>query len=260
MGSQTIKTLKSRLQGLYFGGSPNAKIFRYALLIFDVVTIAFFIITSMFPETLPILVIEYAIAVLLLFDFAARLWIARHKLRFLADPITIADIIVIGTLIAAPFIENWAFLRVLRALRLLRSYHLLRDLRTRSPWFKANEEILYSSLNLIVFVFFCTALVYVLEVHTQSQINNYVDALYFTVTTLTTTGFGDITLEGTHGRLLAVVIMVVGVALFLRLVQTIFRPHKVRYACPDCGLGRHDPDAVHCKHCGRTIHIETEGD
>jgi len=56
-----------------------------------------------------------------------------------------------------------------------------------------------------------------------------------------------------------VVIMVVGVALFLRLAQTVFRPQKTRYTCPDCGLTRHDADAVHCKHCGRTIKIETEG-
>lgn len=79
------------------------------------------------------------------------------------------------------------------------------------------------------------------------------------MTTLTTTGFGDITLVGPSGRLLAVVIMVVGVALFLRLVQTIFRPEKVHYRCPDCGLTRHDPDAVHCKHCGRVLHITSEG-
>jgi voltage-gated potassium channel len=43
-------------------------------------------------------------------------------------------------------------------------------------------------------------------------------------------------------------------------VQTIFRPEKVRYRCPDCGLNRHDLDAIHCKHCGRLLNIETEGD
>ena len=52
-------------------------------------------------------------------------------------------------------------------------------------------------------------------------------ALYFTVTTLTTTGFGDITLRGDIGRLLAVVIMVLGVVLFLKLLQAVFRPAKV---------------------------------
>jgi Ion channel len=86
-----------------------------------------------------------------------------------------------------------------------------------------------------------------------------IDALYFTVTTLTTTGFGDITMEDPAGRLLAVLIMIFGVSLFIRLAQTLFRPTKVHFECPDCGLTRHDADAVHCKHCGKVIHIETEG-
>jgi len=101
--------------------------------------------------------------------------------------------------------------------------------------------------------------VYVSQVGENPAIQNYIDALYFTVTALTTTGFGDITLIGTSGHLLAVLIMIFGLSLFLRLVQTIFRPEKVRYECPDCGLKRHDQDAVHCKHCGRILHIATEG-
>jgi len=137
---------------------------------------------------------------------------------------------------------------------------VLRDLRDRFRFFKRNEEIIQSIINLVVFVFVITALVYVSQVNVNPDIRTYVDALYFTVTTLTTTGFGDVTLKGSGGRLLTVIIMVFGVALFLRLLQTIFRPAKVRYECPDCGLKRHDPDAVHCKHCGRTIHIETEGE
>jgi len=147
----------------------------------------------------------------------------------------------------------------MRALRLLRSYHVMRDLRLRYGFFRKNEDIIESVVNLIVFVFVVTALVFVFQVRTNPAIQNYVDALYFTVTTLTTTGFGDITLQGESGRLLAIIIMVLGVALFLRLIQTIFRPQKVKYDCPDCGLNRHDPDAVHCKHCGRVLHIETEG-
>jgi voltage-gated potassium channel len=98
---------------------------------------------------------------------------------------------------------------------------------------------------------------------TQNDINpgikTYIDALYFTITTLTTTGFGDITLLGPGGRLLAVVVMVAGVSLFLRLLQAIFRPNKVRFECPDCGLLVHDADAIRCKHCGRVLHIQTEG-
>jgi len=72
-----------------------------------------------------------------------------------------------------------------------------------------------------------TALVFVLQFEDNPDIDGYIDALYFTVTTLTTTGFGDIILTGNLGRLLAVFIMVAGVALFLRLAQTIFRPQKL---------------------------------
>src|SRR5215218_6857232 len=59
--------------------------------------------------------------------------------------------------------------------------------------------------------------------------------------------FGDITLPGTTARMISVVVMFAGVTLFLRLAQALFRPSKVRFPCPSCGLQRHEPDAVHCK-------------
>ena len=81
----------------------------------------------------------------------------------------------------------------------------------------------------------------------------------FILATLTTTGFGDITLPGNWGRVLSIIIMLTGITLFLRLAQTIVRPHKVRFPCPVCGLQKHDPDAVHCKACGETLCIPDEG-
>ena len=53
--------------------------------------------------------------------------------------------------------------------------------------------------------------------------------------------------------------MLVGITLFLRLAQTIFRPHKISHDCPTCGLKKHDPDAVHCKACGNLLCIPDEG-
>ena len=110
-----------------------------------------------------------------------------------------------------------------------------------------------------MFVFVLTAVVYVVEQHRNPKIQTYVDARYFTVTTLNTTGFGDITPTGTSGKILTIIIMVFGVSLFIRLIQTIFRPAKVLHPCPNCGLKRHDPDAVHCKHCGIVLNIPDEG-
>lgn len=252
--------LKRTIELLYTGRSRRAALFRYGLIGFDVSTIVFFVITTPLTPTTGILVTDLLIGMLILADFLARFWIAPRKLQMLRQIYTITDILVIFSLLLAPLItQNLAFLRVLRALRLLHSYHVLRDLRRDTPFFKRNEEVIVNSVNLGVFIFVMTALVFVLQLKDNPNIDSYIDALYFTVSTLTTTGFGDITLSGNIGRLLAVFIMVAGVALFLRLAQSIFRPHKVNYTCTECGLSRHEPDAVHCKHCGHVVKIETEG-
>jgi len=249
-----------KLNNLYNGRSKRAVRFRFALLTIDIVTIAFFVASSMMTATPAIVAAEVGIGSVLLVDFLVRLWIAKKRLRYMLQLTTVADVIVIATLLAPVIAQNFAFLRVMRALRLLRSHHVLKDLRGRYRFFARNEEIIQSVINLMVFIFFVTALVYVLQVRVNPDIKNYIDALYFTVSTLTTTGFGDITLHGSVGHLLSVIIMVFGVALFLRLVQTIFHPNKVHFQCPSCGLKRHDPDAVHCKHCGVVLNIETGGD
>lgn len=256
----TLQTLQSSLNRLYNGNTLEASRFRFSLLAFDIITITYFIAASMVPVTPWLIYVDFFVGAVLLADLLARMWITRSHMRFFLSVGTAVDLIVIVTLIVPLIAQNFAFLRVVRALRLLRSYHVLRDLRKQFHYFALHEDVIQSVVNLFVFIFFITALVYVMQVQVNEEINDYVDALYFTVTTLTTTGFGDITLHGTSGHLLSVVIMVVGVGLFLRLIQTIFHPAKVRHTCPSCGLKRHDPDAVHCKHCGVILNIETDGD
>lgn len=255
-----VTQLRLKLRHLYFGSTLSARIWRYCLLAFDLITITYFIVSSMIDPDRAHHGLDYAIACVLTLDFVARLLATHWWARQLFSFTSLADLIVIFSLLVPAFFENFAFLRIVRMLRLLRSYHLLRELRQNSLWFKRNEDIIQSAINLVVFIFVVTAIVFVVEDDTNPAINNYLDALYFTVTTLTTTGFGDITMTDSTGRLLTVGIMIFGVALFLRLVQTIFRPPKVNLPCPDCGLSRHDPDAVHCKHCGRTLNIPTEGE
>ncbi len=251
---------KGVLRRLYFGQTTAARSWRIGLLMFDVVTIFYFVLSATLTELESYPHLDWAIGLILLLDYGFRLSLAVRPFRAAFDSTALADLIVILSLFAEAFIENMGFLRVIRMLRLLRSYHVIKDLRETFSWFREHEDIINSALNLLVFVFLVSAVVYVIEAQLNPDINSYMDALYFTVTTLTTTGYGDITMTDTMGRGLTIIIMVFGVALFLRLIQTIFRPAKVKYACPDCGLNRHDNDAVHCKHCGNTLHIPTEGD
>jgi len=251
--------LADRLRALYEGDSARAHRFRYGLLIFDFATILFVIATSFTHHGPVVEAIDAAVGVVLLAEFAARLSIAQAKLRFLVMPATLADVVSIASFLAPLAGEGLGFLRVIRTLRLLHTYELLRRLRADFPFFRRNEDVVIAAINLLVFIFVMTGLVYATQYELNPQISNYADALYFTVTALTTTGFGDITLQGTTGRMISVLVMIFGVTLFLRLAQVLLRPAKVRHTCESCGLKLHEADAIHCKHCGAVVRIETEG-
>lgn len=252
--------LRERLIELYEGETPEAIRFRYTLLALDLVTIVFIIGTSFVPRAAWIGAVDIAIGVVLLADLATRFWISRQRTRDFLHVSSLADIAAIASFLAPIAGEGAGFLRIVRTLRLLHTYRMLARLRADSAFFRRNEEVILAATHLLVFIFVMTAIVFETQHHRNPQISNYMDALYFTVTALTTTGFGDITLPGTSGRLISVLIMIFGVTLFLRLAQVLFRPAKVRFPCPACGLQRHDYDAVHCKACGHLLNIPDEDD
>ena len=248
------------LRELYEGDTARAYRFRYALLVFDVTTIVFIIGSSFLERSPALTAIDATIGIVVVLDFLCRLFISRHRIREFARPSTWADLAAIASFLGPTVGEGAGFLRILRTLRLLRTYEFEARLQQDFAFVRRNEEVIGAVLNLFVFIFVMTGLVFATQHRTNPAIHNYVDALYFTVTSLTTTGFGDITLPGTTGRLISVTIMIFGVTMFLRLAQVLFRPNKVRFPCPTCGLLRHDPDAVHCKACGVVLNIPNEGD
>lgn len=258
MPSQATR-LRARLHHLYYGHGVEARRFRYAVLVLDLATIAFVIVTSFLPRHPIIGVIDLLIGLVLAAEFATRLASSRRPWREALRFASLADVLAIASFLAPLAGEGLGFLRVIRTLRLLHSYRMLGMLREDFAFFRRNEEATIAATHLVVFVFIMTALVYETQHATNREIGHYADALYFTVTALTTTGFGDITLPGTTGRLISVIIMLAGVTLFLRLAQALFRPAKVRFTCTACGLQRHEPDAVHCKACGALLNIPDEG-
>lgn len=255
----SVKDLKETIRGLYEGATENSVNFRYALLVFDIVTVLFIIATSFLPANNLVEAMDVIFGILILADFSARFFISRHRLLEFTRFSTWTDIVALISFLAPLAGEGGGFLRILRTLRLLRDYQMLARLRTDIRFFRRNEEIIIAVTNLAVFIFVMTGVVYETQKFRNDQILNYADALYFTVTALTTTGFGDITLPGTVGRLISVVIMIFGVTLFFNLARALLSPSKVRFPCPECGLQRHDSDAVHCKACGKLLNIPDEG-
>ena len=252
--------LRARLRYLYHGSSPLAVRFRLAVIAIDFAIIAFFLATPILKEAgLAFYVLDYLIATILALDLAARAYAHTDIKDWLKKPATWIDLFVLATLLFPAWLANFGFLRLLRLWTLLHSEFFWRTVGRKYDDTRV-EEITRPLASLVTFVFVVTGFVYATFRGSHPGINGYLDALYFTVATLTTTGFGDITLPGAWGRVLSIVVMLTGITLFLRLAQTIMKPHKVRFPCPTCALQKHDPDAVHCKACGQVLCIPDEGD
>ena len=248
--------IRARLHELYFGHSAKSVRFRLTVITIDLVMIAFFIASPLLRDTPAFLFIDYTMAFILAVDLTARAYASERFGEWLKRPVTWIDLFVLVTLLFPFWLFNLAFLRVLRLWSLVHSEFFWRTIGRRydeTRW----EDVVRASATLITFIFVVTGFVYTSFARTDG-IDGYIDALYFTIATLTTTGFGDITLPGTWGRVISIVTMLTGITLFVRLAQALFRPYKVRFPCPTCGLQRHDVDAVHCKACGELLNIPND--
>ena len=253
--------MRATLRELYFRATPRAIRFQVALLVFDVALIAFFAVSPFIEHGAVFLIADYAIAAILLLDLAARAWGFGNAWRWAARPIVWADIAVLVSLLLAPLLSvNLGFLRILRAYSMINGVAFWRVVGGGRWQDSDAADTVKAAANLFLFVFMMTALVHTSFAARTPTIRSYMDSLYFTVTSLTTTGYGDIVLPGAWGRVISILIMIGGVTLFFRLVQVTMRGRKVRHACPSCGLMRHEADAVCCKACGTQLKIAHENE
>lgn len=254
---QNSKPIRLTLNRLYFGHSTSAIRFQYALMVIDLVIILFFLAGPYLRDRPSYLVMDYGIAAWMALELIAQRSASSSTRRWILRPMTWIDIFVLGTLLFPDLLFNFAFLRVMRIWAVVQ--RPIFTLMLKRLHLMDKVDIVKAAINLLVFLFMLTGFVYTFFFNHLPGIEGFVDALYFTVATVTTTGFGDITLPGPLGKLTSVVAMIIGISLFVRLAQAVVRPFKVTYSCPDCGLNRHDTDAVHCKACGRLLNIPDEG-
>lgn len=248
--------LRAYLRALYHGRTPGAQRFRLRIIWLDFILIAVFIAAPFVRDEVAFLAVDYLIAAIVAVEAGARALAAPNLRRWLL-PHGILDIIILTTLLFPLWLANFAFLRVLRLWSLVHSDFFWETIGRKyddTRW----EDTTKAVVTMATFMFLASGTVYALYAQQHPEVGTFIDALYFTTTTVTTTGYGDVVLPGSVGKLISIVIMVAGVTLFVRLAQAVTRPAKVRFQCPSCGLGRHDLDAVHCKACGVLINIPNE--
>jgi voltage-gated potassium channel len=170
--------------------------------------------------------LELVSVVLFTIEYMARLWASaenpaygggwRGRGRYMVSPMALIDLVAILPFYLSMFVS--IDMRMLRILRLLRVFKLSRHfavLGVLGTVMRNESKTLISALFvMMILVVLSASGIYVVERHAQPDaFGSIPSAMWWATVTLTTVGYGDVVPMTVTGRLLGVVITVLGVGM-----------------------------------------------
>ena len=185
-----------------------------------------FIIAGLVPlcfweENLVLTILEYVCVTAFIGDYIARWATADFKLKkskasFVIYPFTPMAIVDLVTILPTFLALNpaWRTLRALRLLRMLRAFRLIRYSKSVNALVAAFER---KRGQLMVVLAFAAAYVVVIAMVMfnveHETFPDFFDAIYWSVVSLTTVGYGDLYPTSDVGRAIAMFSSLVGIAI-----------------------------------------------
>jgi len=189
--------------------------------------------------------LEIAILVAFAIEYAARVFCAERRLRYMFSFWGIVDLLAILPLLAA-INPEWMAVRVFRLLRLIRLLKLFRTSRALDRLSRAfvsvwDELIVFGVLaGLVLYV--AAVGIYVFEHPAQPEAFTSIPmSLWWAVASLTTVGYGDLVPMTLGGRLFTTLVLFVGLGIVAGPAAIV----TTALLAPDKSRGRSDPDAIH---------------
>jgi voltage-gated potassium channel len=177
-------------------------------------TVFMFILESYYHDLFPKIfwTIEIATVSIFIIEYVVRMFAAENRIKHFFNIYTLIDLIaIIPTFIA--FLD----LRFIRILRVFRIFRFLRFLETAHFFFGNitihHLRILRIFFTIITIVFVFSAFIWKAEMGVNPMITDLGSAIYFSIVTLTTVGFGDIVPVTPLGRLITTVMIISGIIL-----------------------------------------------
>jgi voltage-gated potassium channel len=170
-----------------------------------------YVITGDTALELVLSVMNALFSAIFLGDFIFRISTAPKASRYFFRGFGWADLLA-----SLPFPQ----FKILRLFRLLRVFRLLRELGPRTVWStlihdRANSALMTLLLmGILVLQFGSISILYVEENADGANITSASDALWYTIVTISTVGYGDQYPVTNAGRMIGTLIIVVGVGIF----------------------------------------------
>ena len=186
--------------------------FLSALILIDLVLITLTLISNV-PENLyyGIVVFDTALCIILIIEFFTRFLDSDNKKRFILKNWTELIAAIPLDLIMMPFVLSDAGL-----LRLFKVLKFIKVIALFSQFFETIDIFLKKThLDEIFGVTLLVVLASTLGLYLfDPSITNLFDSLWFVLSTMTTVGYGDIMPQSGIGRIIGLIILIVGVLIF----------------------------------------------
>lgn len=209
--------------------------------------------------------IEWFFTIMFTIEYLLRIYSLRRPLEFMVSFYGIIDLAAVLPTYLSLFVPGTQYFLVIRILRVLRVFRILKIVRYISEASMLKQALKASKRKIVLFLFFVLASVVILGSMMyliEGRENGFTSipvSIYWSIVTLTTVGYGDISPQTPLGQILASVIMILGygvIAVPTGIVtseMTNIRRGTNTQSCPSCGKEGHDDDADHCKYCGAEL-------
>jgi voltage-gated potassium channel len=270
----TSNKLRRRFhQVIYEADTPAGKLFDVILLILIIISIVAVMLESVaqiqsrYGNELH--VIEWIITVFFTLEYIGRIFSVGKPLRYILSFYGIIDLLATLPAYVDLLFPGLHFLLALRAIRLLRVFRILKLVHFVGAANALTEAIRKSKDKIAVFLFavvvVCIILgtiMYMVE-GPESGFTSIPVSIYWTIVTLTTVGFGDITPQTPLGQFISVLIMILGygiIAVPTGLITAQFMskndPENNTQSCPNCSVYGHRDGAKYCYNCGTKLNTD----
>ncbi len=260
---------RTRLYVIIFGhDTPAGKAFDVALIVsilLSVLAVMLDSVNSIRQAHGPFLYgLEWFFTILFTIEYTLRLVSAPRPLVYARSFFGLVDLASILPTYLSLIAPGTQYFQVIRVLRVLRVYRVLKLVEYIGEADVLMVAIRNSRRKLAIFIAAVLALavifgaaMYLLEGRTHG-FTSIPQSIYWTIVTITTVGYGDISPATPLGQALASVIMMLGYAIVavptgIVTVELSRGRGQPRPACGGCGLTSHDADAAFCKLCGTAI-------